>query len=80
MVIIMEKEFFELYEMQSNLALEVGHNSIADWCVSVYDTRGKKLADLDKPTISIQECRRELAFAKAYAELCEHLSETRGGY
>jgi len=76
----MEKDFFELYERQSCLALEVGHNSIADWCLVVYDTKGKGLADAGEPVVNIQECIRELAFAKAYAELCKYLSETRGGY
>lgn len=76
----MEKDFFELYERQSRLALEVGHNGIADWCISIYDGKGKALAECNKPDISIQECSRELAFAKAYAELCEYLSGNRGGY
>jgi len=80
MVRIMEKDFFELYERQSCLALEVGHNSIADWCLVVYDTKGKGLVDAGEPVIKIQETMRELAFAKAYAELCDYLSENRGGY
>lgn len=76
----MEKDFFELYESQSNLSLEIGHNSIADWCVTIYDTKGKGLVNAGEPVISIQECIRKLAIAKAYAELCDYLSETRGGY
>lgn len=76
----MEKDFFELYERQSNLALGVGHNSIADWCLVIYDTAGKGLADAGEPVINLQECTRELAFAKAYADLCEYLSDKRGGY
>jgi len=75
----MEKDFFELYERQSNLALEVGHNSIADWCITIYDTTGKGLKDSES-VITEQECTRELAFAKAYAGLCEYLSDKRGGY
>lgn len=76
----MEKDFFELCERQTNLALEVGHNSIADWCVTIYDTKGKGLVGAGEPVISTQECKRELAIAKAYTALCDYLSETRGGY
>lgn len=76
----MEKDFFEMYERQSCLALEVGNNSVADWCIVIYDTTGVKLADAGEPVINEQECVRELAFAKAYAGLCEYLSKTRGGY
>jgi len=76
----MEKDFFELYERQSCLALEVGHNSIAGWCLTIYDIKGRSLSSHETPTIQIQECTRELAFAKAYTELCKYLSEVRGGY
>lgn len=75
----MEKDFFDLYENQSNLAVEVGHNSIADWCITVYDKSGATLKD-SKQVVFVQECNRILAFSKAYNELCKHLSETRGGY
>ena len=76
----MEREFFELYERQGALALEVGHNSVADWCVVVYDRKGKPLAAVDKPSVNVQESDRSKAFAKAYIALCEYLSEARGGY
>ena len=75
----MEGEFFNLYERQSNLAVEVGHNSIADWCITVYDARGTKLKDGER-VISVQEYDRSLAFEKAYVELTEYLSDKRGGY
>ena len=76
----MEKDFFDLYENQSCLALELGHNSIADWCLVIHDIKGKPLGDRGNPCVSVQEASRELAFAKAYAGLCEYLSDARGGY
>lgn len=72
-------ELLELYERQGGLAIEIGHNSIADWCITIYDRKGATLADA-KIAIQVQECGYELAAAKAYVELCEYLSETRGGY
>jgi hypothetical protein len=76
----MSKEFFDLYERQAQLALDVGHNSIADWCIVIYDTKGVGLAEAKAPAIQVQECTVELAFAKAYVKLCEYLSDKRGGY
>jgi hypothetical protein len=72
------KAFFDLYERQSNLSLEVGHNSVADWCVIIYDRQAG--ARESKRVILIQECDYELAIAKAHVELCKYLSQTRGGY
>lgn len=76
----MENDFFELYDEQGGFSLEVGHNSVADWCIFIYDRKGRSLSECKKPDISIQECTRKMAFAKAYVEFCEYLSETRGGY
>lgn len=76
----MEKVFFELYENQSCMAVEVGHNSIAGWCINIYDVKGKKLGETHDAAISIEESLMELAFAKAYIGLCEYLLEVRGGY
>lgn len=76
----MEKDFFELYERQSLLALEVGHNSVADWNVIVYDKKGKQLGDYGDPVVHVQDCLRETAMARAYVALIEYLSEHRGGY
>lgn len=75
----MEKDFFELYERNGSLALEVGHNSVADWNVVVYDRKGKSLIETTEPAVHVQESGRETAFAKAYIELTEYLSESRGG-
>lgn len=75
----MEKDFFELFERQGGLALEVGYNSVADWCVIVYDRKGAKLADA-RTAVDVQDCLRETAFARAYVELTEYLSNERGGY
>lgn len=76
----MEKDFFDLYENQPVLALEVGHNSIADWCLVIYDIKGTTLCETTKPIINIQGSDRRLVFSRAYAELCEYLSKERGGY
>ena len=76
----MEKEFFDLYERSGCLSLEVGHNSIADWCIDVHDIKGKSLGSRGDAVISLQDCSREVLFAKAYVALTEHLCETRGGY
>jgi len=76
----MGNDFFKLYNNQSCLALEVGHNSIADWCITIYDINGRRLSDATEPSIMVQECTIELAFAKAYVSLCEYLSENRGGH
>jgi hypothetical protein len=76
------KEFFDLYEAQSNLSLEVGHNSVADWIVEVKDKKSKnaKLGLYNEPIVQTQSCDINLAFAKAYCELAEYLSDNRGGY
>ena len=76
----MEEDLFELYERQGSLVLEVGHNSVADWNVIIYDKKGKALGDYGKPVIHIQDCSRKTVFAKAYVELTEYLSEHRDGY
>jgi hypothetical protein len=76
------KEFFDLYEAQSNLSLEVGHNSIADWVIIVYDKQSidYELGQYNDPVIQTSSCDRNLAFATAYCELAEYLSDNRGGY
>jgi len=76
----MEQEFFDLYERHEPLALEVGHNGMADWCLQLHDITGGTLKDRGEPVISLQECDRSVLFAKAYIELTEYLSEKRGGY
>jgi hypothetical protein len=35
----MEKDFFELYEKHDHMELEIGHNSVADYCIEVFDKR-----------------------------------------
>jgi hypothetical protein len=76
----MEKDFFKLYTSHELLALEVGHNSVVDWNVIVYDCRGKEVGNWGDPVIHVQGSHRELVFAKAYAELAEYFSEHLGGY
>lgn len=72
-------DVFDLIERNANLAIEVGYNSVADWCVTIYDKKECKLSGAPK-CVSVQECDYRLALAKAYVELCDYLSETRGGY
>ena len=74
-----ERDFFELYDFHSCLALEVGHNSIADWNVIVYDRKHGKLADI-KPVIHVSGSNRISVFAEAYTKLVEYYNEHRGGY
>lgn len=76
----MESDFFDLYDSQSYFALEIRHNSVSDWCIFIYDRKGKKLSECDKPTISIQSTSRKEAFAKAYVQFTDYLSKNRGGY
>ena len=76
----MEKDFFELYNCHSMLALEVGHNSVADWNVIVYDRRGKPVGNWGEPVIHCSGCHRELVFADAYSKLAEYFSDKFGGY
>lgn len=73
----MEKDFFELYSRHPLLALEVGHNSIADWNVIIYDQRGKQAGE---PVIHCSGCHRELVFAQAYTKLAVYFSKHLGGY
>ena len=76
----MEERFFNLYSRHGSLMLEVGHNSVADWNVIIYDRKGKAISECDKPAINVQESDRSIAFARAYVELTDYLSEHRGGY
>ena len=72
-------ELLELYEQHANLALEIGHNSVVDWNVRIYDKTGTTLKDAPL-VVETNDCNYQLALAKAYVDLCEYLSETRGGY
>jgi len=74
------EDFFELYERQTLLCLEIGNSSIADWCITIYDRRGKQAGNWGDAVISIQECDVKLAFAKAYVALADYCSEHFGGY
>lgn len=76
----MEKDFFELYQAREKLSVVVGHNSVADWTITVCDRRAKPLSDVPEPVVQVQESTRELAFAKAYVALAEHFLTTYGGY
>jgi hypothetical protein len=72
----MENDFFNLYEKQNGLELEVGHNSVSDWCLFITD----KASDSRTHAVSVQDCDRKKVFATAYDKLTEYLSENRGGY
>ena len=76
----MESDFFDLYQRQSLLALEVGHNSVADWGVHIYERRNKPPGQWGNPVISKSGPDRKKVFASAYIALTEYLSETNGGY
>jgi hypothetical protein len=76
----MEKDFFELYSRHELLALEIGHNSIADWNVIIYDRRGKQTGEWGDPVIHCSGCHRELVFAQAYTKLAEYFSKHFEGY
>lgn len=74
------KEFFKLYESQTLLCLEVGHSSITDWNIFIYDRRGKEAGNWGDPVISIQHSDIDLVFAEAYVKLAAYCSEHFGGY
>lgn len=76
----MENDFFQLYTQHSLLALEVGHNSVADWRLAVYDKKDKDLGDYGDPVVLVTGTDPKLVFAKGYADLCEYLLKTRDGY
>ena len=76
----MEKDFFEMYSRQTHFALEVGHSSITDWNIGIYDRRGKEAGNWGDPVIHIQESDRILAFAKAYSEFVAYCCDKLGGY
>ena len=73
------RELFSVVENNANLCLEVGYNSVADWCITVYDKSGGSISDATM-VVSVQECVSDLAFAKAYVQLTDYLSENRGGW
>jgi hypothetical protein len=68
----MEEDFFDLYTRSELLALEVGHNSIADWNIYIYDRRGKEAGNWGSAVIHAQGCDRKLVFAEAYTKLAEY--------
>lgn len=71
----MEEKFFDLYELhEGRFRLELGHNSVADWCLNIEWRKTKK------DIVSIQECDRAKLFALAYCQLTDFLSENYGGY
>ena len=72
----MENDFFELYESQELLCLEVGHNSVADWNVIVYDREGRSIGDANQ-VVHVQDSNRKQAFAEAYVKLAEWLCEAK---
>ena len=72
----MENDFFELYEEKGFLAIEIGHNQTADWCLQIQDRKVSKHNNI----INLQDCDRKKLFAKAYCELTDYLSENYGGY
>lgn len=71
-------DFFDLYQDQSMLALEVGHNGIVDWNIFVWERRGKQPGNWGDPVIQVTNMpSREEAFARAYDALKDYVDETR---
>lgn len=75
----MENDLFDLYERHGSLVIEVGHNSVADWVIVIYDRKNRSLSDA-KVAVHVGSNIRKTAFADAYLKLVDYLSETRGGY
>lgn len=74
----MNSGLFEVYinnYFQNGLGINIGHNSVSDWCVSI--TAHK---DRSKDIVFAQSCDLNLALAKAEVELKEWLIENKGGY
>ena len=76
----MEKDFFELYLKHPLLRLEVGHSSICDWTIVVFDKRGCDMFDIGKQVLHVDGPHSEAVFAKAYTLLVEYFSEKFDGY
>ncbi|WP_299197005.1 hypothetical protein [uncultured Amphritea sp.] len=76
----MEHDFFEMYENQGCLSLELGHNSVADWVLVIRDKKDTRIGEQGKQIFQVQSCDRKKVFAEAYHLLTEYLSEERGGY
>ena len=56
--------------------LEIAYSSVVDWCIIVHlIVKNEK-----KCVVSVQDCDREYAFAKAHVKLKEWLLENEGGY
>lgn len=74
----MNDGLFEVYKdnyRKLNLSINVGHNRVADWCVSI-----TAYGDRDKDIVATQSCDLSLALAEAEVELKKWLSENNGGY
>lgn len=76
----MESDFYTLYENQDRLSLQVGHNSVAGWIITVQDKKGVPLGQEGKVVVYAESRDRKLAFAEAYVTLAEYLLDERGGY
>lgn len=76
----MESDFFELYERQDSLNIQIGHNQVADWCLDVFDRKGDAIGQRGEPVVSVSGCDRTKVFAEAYVKLTDYLSDVYGGY
>lgn len=73
----MNDGLFEVYKdnyRKLNLSINVGHNRVANWCVSITG------ADREKDIVATQSCDLNLALAEAEVELKKWLLENNGGY
>lgn len=65
-------ELFDLCERTGGLYVNLGHNSIADWVLTIKTKDGFDFM--------AQDCDRFVVISKGYAALTDFLSEKRGGY
>ena len=76
---MMISRFFSLVQGSANITVEVGYNSVSDWCIGIIDKTGCSIGEAGV-VFRCQDCSYDLVFAKAYCALCEYLRERDGGY
>lgn len=74
----MNTGLFEVYDdnfRAHNLGINIGHNNVSDWCVSI-----TAHGDRSKDIVFTQSCDLNLALAKAEVKLKKWLIKNKGGY
>lgn len=64
--------FFDEMRKRKKYKLEIYYSSIMDWCITA------SIGDVD--ILQVQECDKELAFAKAQVLFKQWLIDNNGGY